>query len=817
MALVAEELARWGTHRASLQPAPEKAISTAAEAASWLWRAACFLGAACGGIIHVSSVRPDHARRVSAQKLSAQAVDESRRWQAERATADAMRKAGKYMELYAEDQAAAERFLSTITASRGIGLPDAMEDSVTSGSFLFGDDVLAGAAEYISRRACDREEGMSAEQRQLLRDQAYSSYRTLSTNTVELRLAEELVALLRKDSIWAVARQVRLIRADLGLPLGELFTDLAGTFDTGHPPALILSFADGAGLTREDLMLAAGMVQGSAVHVVPRAAQSHPVHLEVGMPEGRRLAPAFFVCTAQCFSKVLDPLRYAGVGLNPFEAAVLAYHMHAQAVASDVIPGIPWCTSVAAACEQGQCAWGDAMRQAPSHADQCSLLDVAAPIRIGLTQFIDDNCCRSSSRGGLVMSAQLVRSAVASFRGSLRLGPGKTECMAQGIPDERPIDDIHFVQQCVALGIPIEAGARMIGLMRRIEGRAQTAWDSALMGIELLGLPLQAALASLRGRVQPRACHGTALLLVRGDWEARLDAVFDRWVSRLLELSSPVPRVDLLREVGRPWRLSTRTLRDALALQARVEALPMDCDPRRVSSVAAGCASSWTAAVGRCAAALQVRGFRQWAAASCSLQPQDLTKPAWKRLIKRYLQEEVDPRLHAREIQWQGQERTKYAPRGAAVAIDALRLQGRFSVTDGQAALKCRWCHQECADGSAHFLACSCADAAAADAAAGTPWEGMPAAEVFRRCREDADALTAVTVARPSNAPVSGADGIEICRLSTPLIASKQGQSRGAQPQHEQPSFVELAGRGASGVAASRQHQRGRQEEHQEG
>jgi len=84
------------------------------------------------------------------------------------------------------------------------------------------------------------------------------------------------------------------------------------------------------------------------------------------------------------------------------------------------------------------------------------MLDAAARVRIGITQFIDDNCCRSSSRGGLVASAQLVRSAVASFRGALRLGPGKTECMAQGVPDARPIDDILFVQQRVALGIPID-------------------------------------------------------------------------------------------------------------------------------------------------------------------------------------------------------------------------------------------------------------------------------------------------------------------------------------------------------------------------
>jgi len=165
------------------------------------------------------------------------------------------------------------------------------------------------------------------------------------------------------------------------------------------------------------------------------------------------------------------------------------------------------------------------------------------------------------------------------------------------------------------------------------------------------------------------------------------------------------------------------------------------------------------------------------------VQPEALAKPARKRLIQRYLREEVDPRLHAREVQWQAHERTKYVLRGAAVTIDAaahsvvcravrpwaqLRLQGRLSVADGQASSKCRWCLQECAADGTHFLVCRSAASAAADAVAGTPWEGTPAPEVWRLLRDDADTLTSITVARRlalAGGEKKGAASVDVQRL----------------------------------------------------
>ena len=154
--------------------------------------------------------------------------------------------------------------------------------------------------------------------------QKYPSYRTLSTNTVELRVAEELWALHHEQALWLSAGdsqlgrgdsliavllgvETRLIRADLGLPIAEAFTDLAEAFDTIHAPAVILGISEGAGLTGEDLVLAAQMLHGSQVRVISGEAQAAPVPLVDGMPEGRRLAPAFFVAAARAFRAAAGP------------------------------------------------------------------------------------------------------------------------------------------------------------------------------------------------------------------------------------------------------------------------------------------------------------------------------------------------------------------------------------------------------------------------------------------------------------------------------------------------------------------------------
>eukprot|EP00959_Pyramimonas_sp_CCMP1952_P165885 3467196-Pyramimonas_sp.AAC.1 len=107
------------------------------------------------------------------------------------------------------------------------------------------------------------------------------------------------------------------------------------------------------------------------------------------------------------------------------------------------------------------------MRVAATREDQCGLLDAASTIRVGLTQFMDDNAHRTSSRGGLAQALCKLGAASHSIRGQFRLGPGKTECMAQGLADRRPLNDIAFVDLHVSLGIPVEPDATMTGLLKQ--------------------------------------------------------------------------------------------------------------------------------------------------------------------------------------------------------------------------------------------------------------------------------------------------------------------------------------------------------------
>ena len=86
-------------------------------------------------------------------------------------------------------------------------------------------------------------------------------------------------------------------------------------------------------------------------------------------------------------------------------------------------------------------------------------------------------------------------------------------------------------------------------------------------------MPLWLMFQALAQRVQPKATYAAVLLLVRRDWQARLDAIQDRWYKYALDLHKPIPRILLLREVGYPWRLSTQVRRGAIMLWARIALL----------------------------------------------------------------------------------------------------------------------------------------------------------------------------------------------------------------------------------------------------
>ena len=138
----------------------------------------------------------------------------------------------------------------------------------------------------------------------------FSSYRTLSLSVDELRLAEVLWALDEEEKIWQSAGgeqmgrsscmlvtfvdlETALIRTGQGLPVGALSSDFAEAFDTAWPAATILQLHEHARIRGEKLHMASEFIKDTTVYVVKGSQRTEPVELVVGMPEGRRLSPAF--------------------------------------------------------------------------------------------------------------------------------------------------------------------------------------------------------------------------------------------------------------------------------------------------------------------------------------------------------------------------------------------------------------------------------------------------------------------------------------------------------------------------------------------
>jgi len=315
-------------------------------------------------------------------------------------------------------------------------------------------------------------------------------------------------------------------------------------------------------------------------------------------------------------------------------------------------------------------------------------------------------------------------------------------------------------------------------LMKQVEHRAQHGWNSLLTALELLGLPMRIALRALPLRVQTRACYAAPLLLVRPDWEARLNSVQDRWVTRLLDLEQPAPRIQLLRELGFPLRLATSILLAAIGLAARIEATLPDSQPAQVAAVAMSVPSSWLATVHRHLSDLALPSYPTWAERDHGLIPGtwatrehgliagELTAAQRKRGVARYLDTVARPALLNREMAWREREAFRHPQRGlqATAAIAAgtaappsairawaqFRIQGRLTSRRGAGTAKCARCGIGMLRDGVHPLeSCPQAEAAAREVAAGTPWVGRPPRAVLAALRagEDAEACMAVAAA----------------------------------------------------------------------
>ena len=440
-----------------------------------------------------------------------------------------------------------------------------------------------------------------------------SSYRTIVLSSPDLSIAEALWGARCTDDLWAAAGETQFGRRDAllvsvveldasrirqfqGLPDGVLYTDEKDAFTTTWPEHVVCQLHDVVGLAGEDLALSWSFLQDSTVSVAGKYARSCNTRLRMGMPEGRLLSPAFFVVAAASLQKASQHMPCLQ-GLDPPEEAVVAYLQHKD-LSDAVLPDMQTCRRVTAMACEGTIPWSQAMESLPSDADRLLALDLASPTRVTLAQYLDDNKLKASSWGALQSVASTASKCLLQLKAELTFGPKKTEYMGRGFCTRLPLDcgygSAKICTRHVGLGIPMDEDVSMSGLMLQTEHRGDHGWSRALTAFRMLGLPPCAAIATLQSRVLPTACYGAALLIVRPDWQTRLNALQHRWLQALFGLTKKVPRVALLAAVGWPWRLSTLVTQHILLLLARLQS----CDPHsetfKVHVLAADCPVSWS-------------------------------------------------------------------------------------------------------------------------------------------------------------------------------------------------------------------------------
>jgi len=193
----------------------------------------------------------------------------------------------------------------------------------------------------------------------------------------------------------------------------------------------------------------------------------------------------------------------------------------------------------------------------------------------------------------------------------------------------------------------------MSSLMAQVERRGKEAMRMLQARFDELGLPLQAYLCALTHRVMPRALWGAELLIVRPDWEWRLDNLQAGWLRRLLDTQNAIPRWAVLYELGLHRRLRATILGRVLQLLASVDLLAPDHLLARVNTLAVQWPGTWASTAAELSEDLGIPRIRAW------LQPPtpqaglsveySQTAAAKKRSVQRYMRKIVWPAIDDRE------------------------------------------------------------------------------------------------------------------------------------------------------------------------
>jgi len=127
----------------------------------------------------------------------------------------------------------------------------------------------------------------------------------------------------------------------------------------------------------------------------------------------------------------------------------------------------------------------------------------------------------------------------------------------------------------------------------------------------------------------------------------------------MLDLQAQVPRVLLLRELGREWRLLPMVRYKACQQLARIDLLPAHYACRQMGCLAEGQLGTWTAAVVDQLQVVDVPRIRAGAGRS-----EDFSRSAAERLAKKYSVEALGPACNEMEGQSECIRQERYPLRG---------------------------------------------------------------------------------------------------------------------------------------------------------
>ena len=522
--------------------------------------------------------------------------------------------------------------------------------------------------------------------------QVIRSFRTLSSEELELRLAECLWALHHEEALWQLAGpcqfgrsdprlavladvETSMIRDRLGLPLGVLHEDQVDAFTTTWTPYFLTRPEVRRLLGVEGLAMAQALLSEVVYVVVKEGMRAKPVCVRHTLPEGRRLSPAFFVAQAAAHAE-RQHHEPAGVGVDPPEEAVAAYQMVADGTL-EVRPDKDACARLLASNTlESVDDWMETLLQAPSDADRLMIIDMCSTTRVGLVQYVDDNKYFTSSLGAIDLAMEQAEGTCQLIRAEMGFGRAKTcfrmsggwgsksRSCSQGV--------IEHVRSHEGMGIPMDTDLRFLSLLRQIESRGVVCWQGFLTASVMLHLPVATTLRCIEQRLEPKACYGAEFLILRGDWKMRLDRMQVRWLRSLIDLDKPVPTVHLLEEAGQPLRLSAKVIISVANLLAKVALLPRDHLCARLARVAAE-GESWTSVAKAVLGEVGIPPIEEWLDSHQPCDPASAVK-----IRKKYMREIVRPAVLAEEAAWRDEAHKKYPRRLTSslgqIAADAAHL-----------------------------------------------------------------------------------------------------------------------------------------------